>query len=429
DGFFIVQGGSFEYFNPSFARMIGIPPDELSKKGWDYIFNLVHPEDKDKLLNWLQSSKDKLPLQILRKIRLVTENQRLIEANFSRSQNQEIRIIAHLRDVTEIFEYSQKLKIHRNIFDLVVEEANTPIFITEEGLIKYANQAVYNVFGYKPDEVIGKKFINYLAEKDRQKIIELYSCNEPSRFVPKLEFSIIHKEGRLVEVEMQVKRLEYNRIVSELAIMVDISERKKNEEKLKEALADIRKAFGATISLLNKLVEIKDPYTSGHQKRVAWMARQIAQEMKLPAEKIDRLRLAAEVHDIGKILIPAEILNKAGNLTNNEWAIIKNHAHLGYELLKDLNLPWPVAEIVYQHHERLDGSGYLRGLKGEEILLEARILAVADVFEAMTSFRPYRPARNVDEAIRELEKQNLYDQNVVEALKKLLKENRLMKLK
>ncbi len=162
---------------------------------------------------------------------------------------------------------------------------------------------------------------------------------------------------------------------------------------------------------------------------MARISRHIAQEMGLPADKIDGLRLAAELHDIGKVLVPTEILNKSGSLTDYEWAIIKNHAQLGYDLLKDMDLPWPVAEIVYQHHERLDGSGYPRGLYGEEIIPEARILEVADVFEAMISFRPYRPARSVEEALIELEKQHLYDRNVVKVLKKLLKENRLLEYK
>jgi len=430
NGFFIVRDGAFEYFNPAVVGMLGIPPDELSKRGWAYILNLVHPEDKERLLNWLQSSEDDFSPRGLKSIRLVIENQRLFEADFSRSQKQEARLIVHIRDITELFEYSQKLQIHRDIFDLIVKKADTPIFITADGVIKYANKAVYNVFGYEPDEVIGTKFINYLAEKDRQKIMELYSCrDDASLFVPKLEFSVINKQGQLIEVEMQIKRLEYMGIFIELAIMIDISERKKNEDKLKRALAAIRGAFAATINVLDKLVEIKDPYTSGHQKRVARISRHIAQEMGLPADKIDGLRLAAELHDIGKILVPAEILNKAGSLTGYEWAIIKNHAQLGYDLLKDMDLPWPVAEIVYQHHERLDGSGYPRGLYGEEIIPEARILEVADVFEAMISFRPYRPARSVEEALIELEKQHLYDRNVVKVLKKLLKENRLLEYK
>ncbi|MCX7843973.1 MAG: HD-GYP domain-containing protein [Candidatus Bipolaricaulota bacterium] len=165
-------------------------------------------------------------------------------------------------------------------------------------------------------------------------------------------------------------------------------------------------------------MDLREPYTAGHQRRVAELACAIAQELGLSAERIQGLRVAALLHDVGKALfVPIEILSKPGKLTDLEMALIREHPRAGYEILRRVEFPWPVAEIVHQHHERLDGSGYPRGLKGEAILLEARILAVADVVEAMSSHRPYRPALGVEAALAEIREKagKLYDPKVVEA--------------
>ncbi len=171
-------------------------------------------------------------------------------------------------------------------------------------------------------------------------------------------------------------------------------------------------------------LESKDPYTSGHQQRVAALARSIAQEMGLSGNQVDGLRMAANVHDLGKIAVPAEILSKPTKLNDIEFDLIKIHPQTGYDILKDIDFPWPLAQIVLQHHERINGSGYPQGLKGEEILLESRILAVADVVEAIASHRPYRPAYEIDVALDEISKNRsiLYDPEVVDACLRLFKE-------
>ena len=159
---------------------------------------------------------------------------------------------------------------------------------------------------------------------------------------------------------------------------------------------------------------------------MANLARAIGSELQLPDETIQGLRYAASIHDIGKISIPTEILSKPSKLSELEYAIVKEHAQSGYDILKHVDTPWPLADIVYQHHERMNGSGYPNGLKGNAILLEARILAVADVVEAMASHRPYRPARGLNAALEEIEKNKgvLYDERVVDACLKLFKEKR-----
>lgn len=164
----------------------------------------------------------------------------------------------------------------------------------------------------------------------------------------------------------------------------------------------LRDTFEEALLAIVATLEKRDPYTAGHQKRVAILAQCIAREMGLPEERVHGLFLAAGVHDLGKIQIPAEILVKPTKLSALEYEIIKSHAQAGYDILKDVKFPWPIADIVLQHHERLDGSGYPNGLEDDQIILEARILAVADVLEAMSSFRPYRPGKGVEDALGEI---------------------------
>ncbi len=190
----------------------------------------------------------------------------------------------------------------------------------------------------------------------------------------------------------------------------DREERHRSEEELHEALEDAIQAVAAT-------VEMRDPYTAGHQQRVGQLAVAIASEMGLTPERVHGLHLACIVHDVGKVGVPAEILSKPGRLNDIEFSLIKQHPKIGYEILKDVRFPWPIAQIVLQHHERLDGSGYPTGLKGEEILLETRILTVADVVEAIFAFRPYRAALGIDKALDEIREKRgrFYDPLVVDA--------------
>jgi len=200
-----------------------------------------------------------------------------------------------------------------------------------------------------------------------------------------------------------------------------LTDRREAEENLNRTLVNLRRAMGATLSTLVLAVEAKDPCSVSHQKRVADLARAIATEMGLSEEAIDGIRTAALIHDIGKISLPAEILSKPGKFSESEFQLIKTHSQTGYDMLKDGEFSWPVARIVWQHHERMDGSGYPLGLKGEEILQESRVLAVADVVEAMASQRSYRPMPGLEKALEEILSQRgiLYDPAVVDACRSI----------
>jgi putative nucleotidyltransferase with HDIG domain len=208
----------------------------------------------------------------------------------------------------------------------------------------------------------------------------------------------------------------------------EVAARTSELEQTLRALLDSRKRYGdileQTIQAIALTIEKRDAYTAGHQAQVAQLATAIAQTMQLSEERTEGLRLASMVHDIGKIQVPAEILNRPSRLPPIEYAFVKIHVQAGYDILRQVNFPWPIADIILQHHERLDGSGYPKGLQGEEILLEARIMAIADVMAAMTSHRPYRPAASIDQALAEIRQDagKLYDPAVVAACVKLFEE-------
>jgi len=199
--------------------------------------------------------------------------------------------------------------------------------------------------------------------------------------------------------------------------------KRKAEEEREAAYQALDKALNDSITAMSKMVEMRDPYTAGHQTKVADLSVAIAREVKLPEEHVKYLRIAALIHDIGKIHIPSDILNKPGKLRDMEWELIRIHAQGSYDILKSIEFPWPIAQIAWQHHERLDGSGYPNGLGSDQILLEAKILAVADVVDAMSSYRPYRPALGIDKALEEISQNSgiLYDTAIVDACLKLFR--------
>ena len=198
-------------------------------------------------------------------------------------------------------------------------------------------------------------------------------------------------------------------------VFTDVTMQRRSEEALKRSLEE-------TIQAIAWIIEKRDPYTAGHQRRVAQLSEAIGRALGLPKSQLDGMRAAATLHDIGKITVPADILSKPSALSKMEFDLLKGHAKTAYDVLQTIEFPWPVAEIVYQHHERMDGSGYPQGLEGDDILLEARIIGVADVVEAMSSHRPYRPALGLDAALVEIQtnRGSLFDEDVVDACLRLV---------
>jgi len=228
-------------------------------------------------------------------------------------------------------------------------------------------------------------------------------------------------ERQLLNLQADLENLVEKRtaelVQSNKLLKIEIENRKRMQQELQQSYETVKKAMHSIIQAISLTVEKRDPYTSGHQQRVADLTKAIAQELKLPADQIESIYMAAAIHDIGKISLPAEILVKPSQLSDIEISLIHAHAQAGYDILKGIEFPWPIADIVLQHHERMDGSGYPQGLAGDEILFEARIIGVADVVETMASHRPYRPSIGTDKALEEIASNRdiLYDRLAVDA--------------
>ncbi|OGP88414.1 MAG: hypothetical protein A2031_10075 [Deltaproteobacteria bacterium RBG_19FT_COMBO_43_11] len=235
---------------------------------------------------------------------------------------------------------------------------------------------------------------------------------------------LLMENRRLVELtKKQNEELGQLNKTLEAKVIEKTSDLLAKAEELKVSYEKAQMILDGTVKTMSKIVETRDPYTSGHEAKVAIISCKIAEEMGLPKEQIEAIHIAATLHDIGKISVPSEILTKPGRLSDLEMEIIKTHCRVAYDILKTIKFPYPVADIILQHHERMDGSGYPQGLKGENILLDARIIGIADVIDAMASHRPYRPALGVDVAMEEIVKfkGKLYDSTVVNACLKIYK--------
>jgi PAS domain S-box-containing protein len=314
----------------------------------------------------------------------------------------------------------------------ILNAAGDGIFgLNSKGEITFINPAAAQMLGYDNQELIGKvshdTFHHTRPDGSRyaREDCPIYKDFKDGISNYQKSDMFICKDGAALPIEYTSSPIvDDGNLIGGVVAFRDITERRRQEKQLQGALESLRKALGTTIQVMVSAVEIRDPYTAGHQTRSAALAGAIAAEMGLSQENIDGIRMAGSIHDIGKLSIPAEILSKPTTLSEIELLLIKEHANRGYEILKDVESPWPLAEIVHQHHERMDGSGYPGNLKGEEILIEARILAVSDVVEAMASHRPYRPALGVDTALNEIEKNSgiFYDKTVAAACLRLFRE-------
>jgi len=422
DGIYVVSRGVFEYVNPAFEKLVGASAKEICGPGFDML-DFVHPDDK-KLVRTATEARDGIF-----EFRIVSRDgaTKYVEAGTSVLSGNGGRIMGILRETTARRLEDRSLRENEEKYRHVVERATDGIAIIQDSLFKYINPRAAEMGGFTLDELIDTPFGRYLATEDITTLESTYKRESGAEDTPVIfEASVKRKDGTMTSVELSAGRITYQGKPANLVILRDVTDRRKTEEELSLTLGKLRKAMGATIQAMSLTIETRDPYTAGHQKRVSDLARAIATEMKLSSEDIDAIRMAASIHDLGKISIPAEILSKPGKINEFEFRLIQNHPQIGFEILRTIEFPWPIAEIVLQHHERINGSGYPNGLRGEEIHIIARILAVADVVEAMVSHRPYRAALTLGEAIHEITKNRgtLYDPDVVDACKRLFIEGR-----
>jgi PAS domain S-box-containing protein len=305
------------------------------------------------------------------------------------------------------------------------EESRDAIYISaDKGKLIDFNKSTLNLFGYSKEEMIGMNTQDIFVNADeygrfREEIEQKSSVREFSAKLWKKDKTVMD-----CLITSTVRQSKDKNILGYQGIIRDITEIVSNRNELEKTLGKLRKTLGGTIQAMALAVETRDPYTAGHQRSVSNLARAIATEMGVSEDIIQGIRFAGVIHDLGKIAIPGEILSKPGRISKHEFGIIKEHPQVGHNILKTVDFPWPIAQIVLQHHEKWDGSGYPNGISGEDILLEARIIMVADVVEAMANHRPYRPALGIDMALREIKKNRdkFFDPQVVDTCLRLFYE-------
>jgi len=439
EGYFEIDlAGNFTFFNDAVCRFLGYPREELMG------MNNRHYTDKEEFKKVFQAYNKVYKTgepnkEFGQQVTVKDGTKRYIEGSIylqkdSSGKPRGFRGI--VRDITERKQAEDALRKKEERYRLIIENTADTIAVFDLNLniTTYISPVIRKLRGYTVQEAMTQTLNQMLTPDSFQRLSKLFAeqlalessgTADPARTVL-IELEENCKDGSTIWVEVAASFLRDNNFKPNgiLTLTRNITDRKQAEERLKETLDRLRKAFGTTIQVMVSAVEMRDPYTSGHQKKSADIARAIAMEMGLPQDKVDGIRMAGIIHDIGKLSIPTEILSKPTKLTEIEFSLIKEHARSGYEMLKDVESPWPLAEIVYQHHERMNGSGYPRNLKGDEIFMESRILAVADVVEAMASHRPYRPTLGIEAALEEIEKNRgiLYDATVADACLKLFRE-------
>ena len=421
--------GKFIDVNDAAVEVLGYSREELLTMGPHDIDSSLDAKKITGLIKGMQTDK----LQVFETTHTSKDGKTIpVEIKSSLVMYQgEQAILSIARDITERKVMEEELRKGEERFRSVVETMKVGLgAIDENGVLTYVNEYFSKMLGYTIDEMIGRSTLDfYYDEESRKTQEEIFAKRrEGMRDPTPYEVTWRKKDGlKVYSILSPSPSFDADgRFIGSFAIHTDITERKQTEEALQRSYEQLQETLITTVNALTSMVEMKDRYTAGHQPRVAQLACALAEAMGLSEEQIEGIRMAGFVHDIGKINIPAEILSKPGQLTEIQYDMVKMHPQASYEILKGIKFPWAVAEIALQHHERMDGSGYPQGLSGKEILLEARILAVANVVEAMTSHRPYRPAHDIKEALQEIsqKKDVFYDPDVVDACLKLFTEKR-----
>lgn len=397
----------------------------------------IHPEDRNLVEQVYTESLEKhTPYNIVHRLKMADGRIKYVSEigeSVYAENGKAVRSSGTVQDITERMQGEKGVREREEQIRLLLDSTTESIYgLDLDGNCTFVNAACLKLLGYDDaSELIGKNMHNQIHHTRPDG--SHYPVDDCRIFQSFREGQGIHvddevlwrKDGSSFPVSYWSHTVtKDDRITGSVVTFLDITEQLQARDALKISHAQLKASLEGTISTITKIMDARDPYTSGHQQRVADLACNIAREMGLDESFIQGVSLGAKIHDIGKINVPAELLSKPTKLSNIEYMLIQSHSQVGYDILKDIEFPWPVADIAHQHHERMDGSGYPQGLKGNEIRLEARIVAVADVVEAMASHRPYRPGLGIDKAMDEIMKNQgkFYDPMVVNACIRLFKE-------
>ena len=338
------------------------------------------------------------------------------------------QLLLSIRRAREKCESNRALRKSEQNYRVLVEQSLQGMVVAQ-GIpprLVFANRAIGEILGYSAQELLSlstEEIPNLIHPEDRSFFFQRYADRLQGRPAPPgYEVRGMRKDGSVCWLELHSGPIVYGGHPAVQAVFIDVSDRKQAERELLKSYETVQENLMGTVNALAAAVEKRDPYTAGHQRRVAQLAAAIARELSLPEDRITGVLMAGLIHDIGKIFIPAEILSKPSKLNEIEMMMIRTHSQAGYDVLSTVDFPWPVAEMVLQHHERMNGSGYPRGLSGEEILQDVPILSVADAADAMASRRPYRAAHSTEATLEEVTQSRgaLYDHDAVDAVLKLV---------
>jgi PAS domain S-box-containing protein len=424
----VIQDGIIKFVNTRAIESFGYSVQEFLSIP---VFELVHPEDRNVVIErYLQKiNGDTTPTR--HTYRSIHKGGHIVWIEISSVLIDWEGRPATLNLITDITERKQAEEKLRESQERLLKEQKftqllldtSPAFIVAidfDGKTLMMNRSLLDALEYTAEQIKGTDYLtNFVPEEDRMKLAKVFQEIIQKGNMTINENRIISRSGRIYLVEWHGRSVTREKGSSNIFVGVglDITDRKNSMDQL-------RKALGGTVLAIALVVESKDPYTAGHQRRVADISRAIATEMGLSPDRIEGIRMAGIIHDIGKVSVPAEILSMPRKLTDLEFSLIKTHAQSGYDILKDIEFPWPIARMVLEHHERMNGSGYPNGLTGDKLLPESRILAVADVVEAMATYRPYRAALGLSAALEEIAKNRgiLYDPEAVDACLRLFRE-------
>lgn len=404
--------GRYTFSSHQIKHILGYEPDELIGKNF---YDLMPSKEAERIKKIID------PIFMLKKPFRLLQNSNLhkngslvcLETSGNPFYGNDNKFMGYRgidRDITN------RKKLEKNHSDLLLaldQMAEAALVVGKDLKIAYVNKAFYKLLGYSPEKIIGKplSLLNSTRKNaDRRVEFTISALNENGSWEGEVLRKKENGDDICVYLRATATYTEEGELTGYIGTYFDMEETKNAAEKLEKSLFE-------TVFALSGTIEERDPYTFGHQNRVASIAKAIAVKLNENDEFIKGLELGAKIHDIGKTNIPTEILNKSGKLNKHEFGLIKTHAKSGYKIISNMSFPWPVAEMVLQHHERMDGSGYPQGLKNNEIILEAKIIGLADTVEAITSHRPYRPAFDADFAITEVKKYRgkHYDLDVMDA--------------